>query len=394
MLRGFALLGILTVNFWGRPGTFMPSVDTLAGDLLGAFADSSFYPLYSFLFGIGFAVQLDRARRRGGNAAHLYLRRMLALFLIGTVHAVFIWEGDILVTYALLGLLLIPLHRLPQKGVLALVIVLAALNLNGPRVQARVDAARHAGEDASAQLTSAAVDEEARITLDHRMLASGAGASYVPVTIGRWKWYAQQIRGWTNPLTFLLRDVLVFFLIGLMVGRARILHEPAAHRRTLAITALIGFLCFVGGNAITRVMPLAGGFFAGVIVAAGNLGPTALYIAGIALLFSSVPRARQILSVFAAPGRMGLTNYLMQSTTMTLLLMPYGLGWQLSTTVWLALNIAFFFGVQAPFSRWWLARFQYGPAEWLWRSMTYGERQPLRIRHAAADTPVTVAASA
>jgi uncharacterized protein len=110
------------------------------------------------------------------------------------------------------------------------------------------------------------------------------------------------------------------------------------------------------------------------------------------LLFSNVARARPFLSVFAAPGRMGLTNYLMQSVVMTLLIMPYGLGWKPGTTLWLVVKLIFYFGVQVMFSRWWLARYQYGPAEWLWRSMTYGALQPLRGSRQPAEARVPVAA--
>ena len=59
--------------------------------------------------------------------------------------------------------------------------------------------------------------------------------------------------------------------------------------------------------------------------------------------------------------------------------MSYGLGWEPSTAIWLTLNLGFFFGVQVPLSRWWLKRFRYGPAEWLWRSVTYGRKQPMKL---------------
>jgi uncharacterized protein len=392
VLRGFALLGILVANFLGPIGTAIPRVDGLVSDLLGVLVDSSIYPLYSFLFGLGFAVQLERAQRRGRATAHLYVRRMLALFLIGTVHAVVIWEGDILVTYALTGLLLIPLHKLPQKAIVALLIVLAALNLNRDTVRTRVDEWRLRSADQATLLHEAATKEAARITLNHRMLASTGAAMYGPVTAGRWKWYAETIRKWADPLTFVLRDVLIFFLIGLLVGRARILHDPVRHRRKLAIAASIGFVCLVGGNLATRMMGNDHGVIFHSAVYAGDLGGTTLYIAGIALLFTSVARARAMLGLFAAPGRMGLTNYLMQSVVMTLLIMPYGLGWQPGTTVWLIAKVVFFFVVQVMFSRWWLARYQYGPAEWLWRSLTYGALQPLRAPRAVAETRTPVGA--
>jgi uncharacterized protein len=87
---------------------------------------------------------------------------------------------------------------------------------------------------------------------------------------------------------------------------------------------------------------------------------------------------------------MALTNYLMQSVVMTAMSATYGFGWEPSTTVWVGINTAFFFAVQVPLSRWWLARFKYGPAEWLWRSLTYGRAQPFRLP-SFLPTPVPAA---
>jgi uncharacterized protein len=121
-----------------------------------------------------------------------------------------------------------------------------------------------------------------------------------------------------------------------------------------------------------------------------NPGLTAFYVTSIALLFTFTALGRRALGVFAHPGRMGLTNYLMQSVVMTAMSESYGFGWAPSTTAWLVLNVAFFFAVQVPLSRWWLARYRYGPVEWLWRSVTYGSPQPFRLKSAvrtAAPVP-------
>ena len=379
VLRGFALLGILVVNFFGEQGSVLPLLDRVATVLLGAFVDSSFYPLFSFLFGLGFALQLARARRRGDGAAHLYLRRMIVLFLIGTVHAVFIWSGDILVTYAVTGLLLIPLHRLPQRVILALVCVLCVVNLHSKWVREQVTDARRADATEVELRAAGAIAEELRIAQNERLLAATPDATYWQVTTDRWKLYAENVRRFGDWLDHVLRDVLIFFLIGLVVGRAGVLERPHDHARGLAVAAGLGFVALIGGNAAVQVIPLDGGFLSRVVLTAGNIGGTAFYIAGIALLFTHMPAARRWLGVFAVPGRMGLSNYLMQSMTMTALSMPYGLGWRPTTTIWLLLNVTFFFLVQVPLSRWWLARFRYGPAEWLWRSLTYGKRQPMRL---------------
>jgi hypothetical protein len=123
ILRGFALLGILTVNFWGWSGESARSLDRIVSLVLDIAVSSSFYPLFSFLFGLGFAVQLLRARERGAGISALYLRRMLALFLIGAFHAIVVWQGDILVSYSLIGILLILLHRLSDRWLLTIAAV-------------------------------------------------------------------------------------------------------------------------------------------------------------------------------------------------------------------------------------------------------------------------------
>jgi uncharacterized protein len=394
VLRGFALLGILLVNFTGTQGTLMPGLDALVSKALAALISESFYPLFSFLFGLGFAMQLARAGSRGSGASLLYLRRMLVLFLIGTVHATLIWAGDILVRYAITGLLLIPLHRLPQKAVLALSVVLFATLLNGPAVRSQVESWRGAQRGEAAELILAARAQEERIAENRHRLIAETGASYAVTSANRWTAYARQIRSYGDWLSWVLNDVLFCFLVGLMVGRARVLQEVARRRRTLLIAASTAFVTACAGLLANAAMDLPTGFLATAAWFAENYGMTAFYICGIALLYTFSGHAHRVLSVFAAPGRMGLTNYLTQSVIMTWLSMSYGLGWEPSTAIWLMLNLGFFFGVQVPLSRWWLKRFRFGPAEWLWRSVTYGRKQPMKLARPASTMETAPAVTA
>lgn len=150
VLRGFSLLGILLVNFRGDTGSVIPQVDALMSSALVAFVWRSFYPLFSFLFGLGFAVQVARASSRGSAVSPVYFRRLLVLFLIGTVHTVFVWHGDILVRYAITALLLIPMQRLGQRSVFALTLLLFVMILNGDALSAQVDKASSADDEISA----------------------------------------------------------------------------------------------------------------------------------------------------------------------------------------------------------------------------------------------------
>lgn len=380
VLRGFALLGILLVNFHGEPGVVMPRVDGLVASALAAFVSESFYPLFSFLFGLGFAVQLARARSRGVGVSRLYIRRMLVLFLIGTVHSIFIWGGDILVRYAIAGLVLIPLHRLPRRAVLAVAGILLLSILNGNALRA----AAAGGYGAVEQTALSGAGEEAPAANQAALMRAGGDSSYVRTSISRAQDWAAQVREHGQWRTWALNDVLFCFLIGFVAGRSRLLHEAAERRRTVAMVATISFATAASGIFVMAMLDLAPGLLRTVAWHAENFGVTALYISGIALLFTRSTRARRALTVFALPGRMGLTNYLMQSFVMTWMSMSYGFGWRPSTAIWFTLSVIFFFGAQVPISRWWLARYQYGPAEWLWRSLTYGTLQPMQLRPSSA----------
>lgn len=390
ILRGFALLGILVVNFspWGDAVTQMDRVVSATLDIAAA---NSFYPLFSFLFGLGFAIQLLRARERGAGVVNLYLRRMLALFLIGSFHAVVIWNGDIVRLYAVLGLFLIPLHRLRERWLWATVAVILTLGLWAPQVRAFTG--RLGGADAEAtvlrewesgqranSLSVIAERYEAEPTAT-RVEAFGVGLSM------RWMEHENRVRGIVLR-NFLLSDVLALFVLGLIVGRRRILQEASRHRRSLAIAAAAGLMASAAGTLVVHVGDLNSGLLEGLARYASNYGATVFYVAGIALAVTVWSRMAAIFRPFAAAGRLGLTNYIMQSLVMTLFFVRYGMGLeQPSTTVSLLIHLTFFFAIQIPFSRWWIARYRFGPAEWLWRTMTYGKRQPMRLPSRVPTTP-------
>ncbi len=391
ILRGFALLGILVVNFWGSSGDAANRLDKVVSDVLDIAVSSSFYPLFSFLFGLGFAMQLLRARERGAGVVDLYLRRMLALFLIGTFHAIVIWDGDILVLYAVLGLLLIPLHRLRDRWLWPIVAVSLVLGLWEPQVRAFT--AGLSGADA-AEVTYLRNMEHGwrtfgldNITQRYEAdpTASRAEAFRSAVAV-RWRHYAEAVRNCFSRNFFLNDDVLAFFVMGLIVGRRRILQEASLHKRALAIAAAVGLTASIAGTLVTYVVEPENRVLDALGWYGNDYGTTVFYIAGLALAVTSWSRVAAFLRPLGAVGQIGLTNYLIQSTVMTLVFTRYGMGLrEPSTAMWVLINLTFFVAVQIPLSRWWIARFRFGPAEWVWRSMTYGERQPMRIR---APAPV------
>jgi uncharacterized protein len=384
ILRGFALLGILVVNFWGDSSESARSLDRIVSDALDILVSSSFYPLFSFLFGLGFAVQLLRARERGTGVVRLYVRRLLALFLIGTFHAVVIWNGDILVWYSILGLLLVPLHRLSDRWLLALAALPLIAGLWGPTTRGFLDRiggeraaeAHMLREGASGQRTWALGLLPQRYELDPGATRVGSFTSSVAA---RWRQFQANVRSLFSRRS-LLEDVPAFFFIGFVVGRRRILHEAARHRKGLRWAVAIGLVAAVAGSVVAYLIEPASQFLESLAESLSDYGATMFYIAGISLGVTFMPAVARVFRGLAPAGRIGLTNYLMQSLTMTLLFSHYGASLtQPSTAVWLLINLAFFFGVQLPFSRWWVRRYRFGPAEWVWRSLTYGSPQPMRL---------------
>ena len=377
ILRGVALLGILLVNFSGTVGKVMPEVDRVTGTVLDLLISDSFYPLFSFLFGLGLALHLVRAR--GTGIAHIYLRRMLVLFLIGTVHALLIWDGDVLAQYAVLGLVLIPLQRLPSRGLLAVVLFLLVFQFVGARVQgALASVVRTTAVQRERELKAAVRQENFGVSGNLGIRAEEDG-SWSDNLAYRWDRYAGEIRDLSRPLRILGQDILLFFVIGLFAGRRRWLEDIRPRTRAFAWVALGGAILALAGNLLRTAFPDVGGDAETALIMAANWGVTACCIAGVALLVARGRLGARILAPLGPVGRLGLSNYLLQSLVMTALFFPYGLNlpdW--GATAVLAISLAIFLGVQVPLSHWWLARFHFGPAEWLWRSLTYGYAQPMR----------------
>jgi uncharacterized protein len=391
ILRGFALLGILLVNFPGPVGTATSGANAFIVEALEWLVDSSFYPLYSFLFGLGFGLQLLRARKRGGGVLRMYTRRLLALFLIGTAHAVLVWDGDILVNYSLFGFLLIPFHRIRPRPLLAIGLVLLAVSASDPPVTTLVS---RDPDRAAAELEEGVAAEELRNEATRRPIASFG--SWGAEVAERWDRYSVKLRELVRPSAWILRDVPALFLIGLAIGQLGILQRASTHRRKLVAVAVAGAVTAAIYPVLQSTALLDESRLDGALWAVQNYGYTAFYVCVISLLVAAGGRARRALGILAPAGRLGLTNYLMQSLVMTLLFAGYGLGWtEPSVSLHLLLNVAFFFAIQVPLSAWWLRRYRFGPTEWLWRSVTYGRVEPLRREEPArVEVPARVAGTA
>lgn len=368
ILRGFAVFGILAVNIVGFaspaffPG-YMPEPaaewDEFAGDLMLLLAEGKFYTIFSFLFGLGFSVQFARAEGKGRDLKSIYPRRLWILFGLGVLHSILLWYGDILRLYALLGFALFMFRNRSNRtlaiwaGILLLISFLFLALVGGPNANEPVPG-----------LDMVAMAREAY-----------SSASFLDVMV---------FQAFFSPFSFLAialfqgLSVMALFLLGLLAGRLRIL-ERVGEVRTLFVRAgWLGLLIGLPLNALYVYSSSA--WLQSVAFVFGAPVLSAAYVAGLAL-FLQTGLGQRALAPIANVGRMALTNYVLQSLICSLLFFGFGFGlyeeigaaglWGVTFIVYLC---------QIPLSAWWLAKFQFGPLEWLWRSLTYGQWQPMLKR--------------
>lgn len=388
VLRGFALFGILLVNFEGTGGARV--ADEVARWFVNLLVRFKFYPLFSFLFGLGFGIQLLRARSRGAPVVPVYVRRMLVLAVIGVAHFILLWNGDILRHYALLGLVLILFRNFSPRALLLCVLAAFAISAYVPGSLANPPELSRPDPEVgfTVGLERAAAAEPVAEARTYTTWATAEG-TYPELVTAR----AQLL--WRNLPSFLLDEntdgfgylagILAMFLLGLYAAKRR-LFEDLEGRRAFAIWTLgiglgVGLVLQVviwGGRFGFEWIPELPGWLSSIVRRFGGPTLTIGYIAGIVLLVQRA-RAGRILSVLAPVGRMALTNYLLQSVIGTTLFYGYAFG--LYGKVRPALGVGLgvlIFSVQILFSHWWMARFRFGPAEWLWRTLTYMRLQPMR----------------
>lgn len=386
ILRGFALVGIAVANFpefalftFLKPDAVaaMPTAgaDRWVRFLQYVFVDGKFYTIFSLLFGIGFSIIISNAMRRGASGFRIFYRRMAILLGFGFVHLMFIWSGDILMLYALMGMLL-PLFRNCSDRTL---LSWAAVLLFVPVI---IDSAcEFAGVSLSAGV----------VRLQQHYCAKYG------ITDDNFAYWLRDADSYGGVFQFLVQGALVrvqefvdgnryfkvmgLFLIGFCIGRRRMYAHTVMRRRMLRRVALAG--CFAGlplsvvyawsavnghpwGNAAHSLLYFVSVYIVGFA-----------YVAAICLVYNRHPRAR-VFSLFSAPGRMALTNYIGQSVWG--MAIYYGIGLGLGASMGLSLVVPVAVGVwlvEALFSLLWLRLFNFGPLEWIWRMLTYGRRFPL-----------------
>jgi uncharacterized protein len=393
VLRGFALFGILTVNMMGfswpvemmmmRADFWDAPIDVLADGAIQFLAEGKFYPLFAFLFGVGAALQMERAESLGAKFTGRFCRRLLVLLGFGLAHALLLWEGDILVWYALCGFLLLPFRQRQPKTVL----IWAFICLLLPALFILLIWALLAGlslipEFAKSIQEAWTQEPEAYTWQIEESIRIFAQGSYAEIFAER---FSNLLYMWMVGL-FYVPTFFAMFLVGLYAGKRRLLQDfvPNAGRirQVLLWGLLIGVpanLFYAAGMAITDMTDVRFVWLlCHAVLIVGGPALSLAYAAAVVLLLQREFWQRALRCI-ATTGRMALSNYLLQSLICTTIFYSYGLG--LFGAVGRATGLALaclIYVVQVGISVWWLRRFQFGPMEWLWRTLTYGKRQPMR----------------
>lgn len=523
VVRGFALLGVFLMNieWFNRPlaafNDGMPlgltGPDWLASWFIAYFVQGKFWTIFSLLFGMGFAVMLVRAERAGREFTKIYLRRIVALAVFGAVHFIYVWEGDILFSYAagalallivlygravpilivcavLVGLGFIPgadlffrvAGGLAAIGLLALylrgekqlawraismpvscfLVLLSAVSMsiaaavlwllpNGP-IEPRVPLsvfgpllfvlgwlswkhrepaekrslrmavgiyvfggvamtamglAQHFTPDPVAALASAAkahtgsaaqaasfakraaemkADRDKRLNElatrkaeEIKTFTTGTYLDTVAYRAGRFLEKAADDAGFAVLLTCM-------FLLGVWFVRSGVMEDTAKHVAFFRKLALYGLPLGIGLGLLTCFIAVShtpgerhdGWLITRGLILLGNL-PACLGYVGLVVTMLHSRTATSRVRVLAPLGRMALTNYLMQSLICTFVFFGFGLGHWGMPRAQQVLFVAVVYTAQIAFSHWWLARYRYGPMEWLWRGFTYRQVPPMRI---------------
>ena len=379
-LRGFALLGILVINIrvFSMPEQTLLN-PTVYGDFTGldywtwflghVFAQAKFITLFSALFGAGVLLFVESKEEKGQDAVRLHLRRTAVLIAIGLLHAYLLWYGDILVTYGLTGIFLLFVRDLDARrlttlaGVFLLFVpaieLFAAVSIGGEAIAAQWQPAEAAIREQVATYRGGWLDQ-----MSHRVSSS----------------FQRQTSGFIGQSFWRVGGVM---LLGMALYKKGVLTDErsTAFYRRLVAGGVVGVGIVVAGVAYVEANDWSAGaalywrqfnYVGSLLVAGGYVGLVTLFVR-----WRGEGLATRAL---AAVGRTAFTNYLLQTVVATTIFYGHGLGLFGSVSRVEAMGIVVaIWAVQVPLSVLWLRYFRFGPVEWVWRTLTYGEAQPMRL---------------
>ena len=388
VLRGIALFGVLTMNFvyFASDGQLateaqilaLPtaSLDWWAYNAVRLFIGDKANTVFATLFGLGFYLQMKRGEGRSGFEQR-YARRLFWLLMFGVFNTFFLWFGDILNLYAVAGFALLAMRRWRTR---TLVIFGSIAALYSHDLQEWLFGLVNFHPIPDWLYSDTAV-------LERQSVAINGDYGAIVTLFAQWTW-VEWIAG--GMMVAWLVYAIGRFALGAAIGRSGILDDIPRFIPLLRKIAWVAipaglFVALAIRLVVDEIVLLPGDLETWQAIAQSLRSPAALllaagYCAGIVVALHQ-GWGKRLFGIFAPVGRMALTNYLAQGLIYAFVLFGVGPGLGLAGRIGsfyvLAICIAFF-ALQIVFSHWWLARYRFGPMEWIWRALTYGERPAMR----------------
>ncbi|MFH4966117.1 DUF418 domain-containing protein [Gaetbulibacter sp. M235] len=410
VIRGIALLGILLMNINGMGLPFAYSDPTISGGSDGLnlqvwiannmFFEGTMRGLFTMLFGAGAILLTSRLEKSGAGitTADIYYRRILWLLVFGIINVyIFLWHGDILYPYAIFGLMLFPFRNASVKNLILVGCILISIGVlwdisdyhnnleiqkNGIEMQTLKEQGTILNDD-----QKEALDKWEKLNTKHT--PEEVQEKIEKMHQGYWAVLMEKVKGnqfmqtWL-PYRLWVWDILSFMILGMALFKLRVFHGERSNKFYILLL-VIGYLIGLSINYIETIMLIDSNFDPVIISKAdqsyqiGRLFTTLGHI-GLFMLFIKSGILGFLQKSLAAVGKLALTNYLTHSVVTSIIF--YGDGFALFGELQryeLYYIVGSIWIVQLIFSPIWLKYFLYGPAEWVWRSLTYQQKQPFKI---------------
>jgi uncharacterized protein len=374
ILRGFALSGVLLVNVFGYNSSFFDfsgfykafedPLNSRIYNLVVGFAADKFIFIFSFLFGVGFSIMYLKYKIDEKHFFSLYLRRMSVLMMFGIIHILFFWAGDILLSYSLMGIVLLFSRKLRSGLLLFLSIFIYFF----PIIYIALQSIYTNLPDALSSVTDIKMPE---------VITIYSGGSFFDV----FRLRLNEFLAFRNiNLIYYAPKVLSLFIFGYLFFKHGFLEKinsaKAKYFALFVVLFITGIVSTIFTDNIVNALANAetNRFYLAVYMGIFEITNIFLGLGYILLILilSQVRGFRNILNPLKYIGRTALTNYLMQSVIFTTIMYSYGFGKFGSFQPWqLVIFAVVVFGIQIVISKLWLQRFRFGPLEWVWRKLTY-----------------------
>lgn len=386
-LRGFALIGIMLLHCMERfdltlapvvESPFWQAIDTAVYDSLYFLFSGKSYAMFSLLFGLSFFMQMESQAAKGVDFRGRFLWRLALLFLFGYINGL-VYMGEFFMVYAVLGVFLIPLYKVPTRWLLVLCVLLFL------QIPAVISFVSLLSDNVANEPTAAAAYMDRLFERAADVFINGSLMDVLSFNTSDGQ-SAKCLWVFNN---FRYLQLLGLFIAGMLIGRQGIhkSEEKMVKYSHLFLPYCLAFWAVF--YAVAFLLPVWGvdGFALRVgqtlFKTYGNLGQMMVYFCGFTLLYYRY-KGQKVLDRIAPVGRMSVTNYMVQSIVGVSLFYGFGGNFAVEFNYLQSFLLgAAFCVIQIAYSNWWIKRFYYGPMEWLWRSLTWFQVVPLSRRKAS-----------